>query len=377
MSTPNRFLPALAMLGLVAIAAPSHAQLFPLQNDPNVFRCESVNSREVTCRIPDGRVAQFAEQHSSSPCTLGSTYWITRDYVRVTKGCRASFRLAEVGTIGSAALMAEMRTELAVALANRIRREQGFSATPAIDLQTERQREISSTQVGYDGTARVIRSGGNVWRTVEFTSVYDLRTRDITSLDYWTEGSRNADTSERRQLLRTELDEAMEKKLDSEYRNTRSNPRFELLTDEVRSLGSTTTGFSGTGRLSLDGNTWAPVVFDAVYDWTADRFTSLSYRPADGRGTGGGTTATLMDEDAERSLSKALAAEVRRQKGDGTVQIVINRRFRDAPANGKVTYTGKFGYSYNDGPWITRGYEAVLNPAGYNVRELKIYRLNY
>jgi hypothetical protein len=365
------------MLGLAAMTAPSHAQLFPLQNDPNVFRCESVNSREVTCRIPDGRVAEFVEQHSSSPCTLGRTYWINRDTVRVTDGCRASFRLAEGGTIGSAALTAELRSELAIALATKIRSDQGFSSTPAIDLQTDRQRAISSTQVGYDGSARVIRSGGNHWRTVGFTSVYDLRTRDITSLDYWTEGTRSADTSERRQLLRTELDEAMEKKLDSEYRNTRSNPRFELLTDEVRSLGTTTTGFSGTGRLSLDGNTWAPVVFESVYDWASDRFPSLSYRPADGRGTGGGTTATLMDEDAERSLSKALAAEVRRQKGDGTVQIVINRRFRDVSGTGKVTYTGKFGYSYNDGPWITRGYEAVLNPAGYNVRELKIYRLNY
>lgn len=377
MSTTIRFLPALAMLGLAAIAAPSHAQLFPVQTDPNVFRCESVNSREVTCRIPDGRVAQFVEQHSNSPCTLNRSYWIYRDAVKVTEGCRASFRLVESGTIGSAALTAELRSELAKALATRIRNDQGFSSIPTIDLQDDRQRAISSTQVGFDGTARVVRPGGNHWRTVEFTSVYDLRTRDITRLDYWTEGTRTGDTSERRQLLRTELDEAMEKKLDSEYRNTRSNPRFELLTDEVRTLGSTTSGFTGTGRVSLDGNTWSPVVFESVYDWTSDRFTSLSYRPADGRGTGGGFSTSLMDEDAERSLAKALAAEVKRQKGNGTVQIVINRRFRDVSGSGKVTYTGKFGYSYNDGPWITRGYEAVLNPAGYNVRELKIYRLNY
>jgi len=374
MSTKNRFLPALAMLGLVAIAAPSHAQLFPIQTDPNVFRCESVNSREVTCRIPDGRIAEFVEQHSSSPCTLGRTYWINRDAVKVTDGCRASFRLVDSGVVGSAALTAELRSELAATLAARIRSDNRFSSTPTVSVQTDRQRAISSTQVGYDGTARVSRSG-NYWRTIEFTSVYDLRTRALTSIDYWTEGTRTGDSSERRQLLRTELDEAMEKKLDAEYRNTRANPRFELLTDQERALNSTTTAFSGTGRLSLDGTNWSNVVFESVYDWTADRFTSLSYRPADG--TGGGPSTDVMDEDAERSLSRALAAEVRRQKGNGTVQIVINRRFRDVAGTGKVTYTGKFGYSYNDGPWITRGYEAVLNPAGYNVRELKIYRLSY
>jgi hypothetical protein len=372
MSTTNRFLPALAMLGLAAMAAPSHAQLFPLQNDPNVFRCESINSRSVTCNIPEGRSAEFVEQHSSSPCRLGSTYWINRDTVRVTSGCRASFRLVEEGPIGSAALAAEIRTELAAALASKIRSDNRFSSTPSISLQTDRQRAISSTQVGFDGTARVSRSG-NFWRTVEFTSVYDLRTRAISSLDYWTEGTRSADTNERTRLLRGELDEAMEKKLDAEYRNTRANPRFELLTDEQSTLTSTTTGYNGTGRVTLDGTTWSKVVFESVYDWTSDRFTSLSYRSADGSGSG--NDADEMDEDAEASLSRALAAEVRRQKGNGDVQVVVNRRFRSVSATGKVTYTGKFGYSYNDGTWVTRGYEAVLNPAGYNVRALKIYRL--
>jgi hypothetical protein len=370
MTTSNRLIPALAMFGLAAMAAPSHAQLFPTQTDPNVFRCESVNSREVTCRIPDGRVAVFEEQHSQSACTRGSTYWINRDSVVVTRGCRASFRLTDANVIDSPELTSELRTELAAALARRIRNDNNFSSTPTVSIVTDDQRAISSSQVGYEGTARVTRSG-SVWRTVEFTSVYDLRTRELTNLDYSTAGSGTGDASERRELLRDYLDDAIEAKLDAEYPNARNNPRFELLTDQVTRIPPSQSSFSGTGRISLDGRTWIPVTFESVYDWRNDRFTSLTYQQDDGRGGSG----TVMDDDAERALETALAAEIRRQLGGGNVQVVVNRRFATRGTGGRVTYTGKFGYSLNDGPWVTRGYEAILNPAGYNVRELRVFRL--
>jgi hypothetical protein len=366
MTTMTKYLPMLAMLGLAAFAAPAHAQIFG-PADPNVFRCESVESREVSCRIPDDRQARFEEQHSSSPCTAGSTYWIYTDRVVVTKGCRASFRMYDA----DAYELADVRKELSTELARKIRSDNNFSSTPSITIVSERQRELGSSRIAYEGTARVSRSGG-VWKTVEFTSEYDLRTRDITALDYWTEGTRGGDTSERRSLLRDRLDDAMEDKLDAEFRNIRgANPRFELLTDEERTLSSTTSDYRGTGRISIDGKDWTRVVFESVYDWRNNRFTRLDYRRDAGQDPGEG-----MPDAAERSLEAALAAEVRRQLGGNTsVQAVVNRRFTTTSSSGKVTYRGKFGYSANDGEWVTRGYEAVLNPAGYNVRELRIFRV--
>jgi hypothetical protein len=368
MTTKTRFLPALAMLGLATIVAPVHAQIFAA-NDPDVVRCESVNSREVTCRLPTGRLATFEEQHSSSPCTLNRSYWIHTDRVVVTRGCRASFRLHDEG--GDYALSG-VRQALADELAQKIRSDNHFGTTPSITIVSEKQHSLTSTRIAYEGTARATVSGAP-WKTVEFTSEYDLRTRDLSNLDYWTEGTRSGDTSERRALLRDRLDAAMEDKLDAEFRNTRgANPRFEMLTDEERTLSSTSSDYRGTGRVSIDGNSWGNVTFESVYDWRNDRFTSLNYRKDDGRGDN-----DRMDNDAERNLEAALAAEIRRQLGSGTVQVAINRRYASRSSSGKVTYTGRFGYSYNDGDWVTRSYEAVLNPAGYNVREVRISRRNY
>jgi hypothetical protein len=357
------------MLGLAAMAAPSHAQIFPVPNDPDVLRCESVNSREVTCRIPDGRIATFEEQHSQAACTRGSTYWINRDTVVVTRGCRASFRLSDGYSTDTPAGRAELRTELAAELARKIRADNNFSSTPTIAIQTDEVRNLSTSQVRYDGTARVSRAG-SLWRTVEFTSVYDVRTRDFVSLDYANAGSDPGDTTERRLLLRTRLDTAIEARLDSDFPNSR-NPRFELLTDEQRVISSDQTAFTGTGRIMVDGSNWEPVTFESVYDWGSDRFASVTYR----RGTDDGTAASEMDEDVEAALERALATTVRTQKGGGVVQAEVNRRFRSVRSGGKVTYTGKFGYSWNDGAWVTRGYEATLNPAGNNVRNVRIYRL--
>lgn len=371
MTTTNRFLPALAMLGLAAMAAPSHAQLFPIQNDPNVLRCESVNSREVTCRIPDGRIAEFVEQHSQAACTRGSTYWINREAVVVTRGCRASFRLSDGYSTDTPNGRAELRTELAAELARKIRADNNFSSSPSIAIQTDEVRNLSSSQIRYDGTAKVSRAG-SYWRTVEFTSVYDVRTRDFVSIDYTNAGGDPGDTSERRLLLRTRLDTAIEALLDRDYPNSR-NPRFELLTDAQRVISTSQTAFSGTGRIMVDGINWQPVTFDSVYDWRTDAFTSVSYNRGDDDDDGVGSDE--MDENTEDALARALADEVRKLKGGGTVQVVVNRRFRSVRNGGKVTYTGKFGYSWNDGIWVTRGFEATLNPAGHNVRNLRIYRL--
>lgn len=365
MTTMARFYPVV-LLGLAAVAAPAHAQLFGTGTaDPNVLRCESINSRDVSCRIPDGKSAVFEEQYSRSACTRGSTYNIYSDRVVVKDGCRAGFRLQDEGAVA----LAEVREELARELARKIRSDNGFSSTPSITIVTDRQREISSNRISYEGTARVIRSG-STWKTVEFSSQYDLRTRDVSSLDYWTEGTRTGDTSERRGLLRDRLDDALEDKLDAEFRNIRgANPRFELLTDEERNLTSNTSDYRGTGRISIDGKEWTRVAFESVYDWRNNRFTSLDYR----RDAGQDPDAAMPDA-AERSLETALAAEVRRQLGSGVVQVAVNRRYATTSSSGKVTYRGKFGYSYNDGEWVTRGYEAVLNPAGYNVREVRIFR---
>jgi hypothetical protein len=322
----------------------------------------------VTCRLPTGKTAEFEEQHSQSACTRGSTYQIYSDRIVVNRGCRASFRLHDSGAVA----LSEVRTALANELARRIRTDNNFSSTPTVSILSERQRELGSGRIEYEGSARISRNGG-VWKTVDFSSTYDLRTRQLSDVDYWIDGAPGGgDTSERRELLRDRLDDAMEDKLEAEYRNSRgANPRFERLTDVERAISSTQSDYEGTGRISIDGRTWTNVSFDSVYDWRNDRFTSLSYQRDDGRGDDQGA----MDEDAERSLETALAAEVRRQLGSGVVQVVVNRRYSQTTRTGRVIYTGKFGYSVNDGEWLTRGYEATVNPAGYNVRDLRIFRI--
>src|SRR5688500_14616850 len=113
MNTANKVVPALLLLGLAVLTAPAAAQIFPFQpSDPNLVRCESVDSREVTCQIPIGKTAVFAEQHSSSSCTAGSSYFINRDTIVVTRGCRASFRLSDASVLGDATLRAQVRSAL-------------------------------------------------------------------------------------------------------------------------------------------------------------------------------------------------------------------------------------------------------------------------
>ena len=366
---------ALLATAAVALSAAAHAQLPFLENDPNVLRCESVNSRDTTCNIPSGKVAQFLRQESQAACTRGTTYRIDRDTITVSRGCRASFQLSDAPPVSGSSLTNALRTEILPALARKIRDEQNLSSTPSVTLQSDRERALSSSTVAYTGTARVARNGA-FWKAVEFESVYDTRARQFTSLGYRAVDADTGDTSARRERLRSRLDAAMEAKLDNEFSNTRNaNPRFELLTGEETFVSTNETRFTGTGRIMvLDGGTWQPVTFDSVYDWRNDAFKSLTYRPGTGNGDNG-TAGDRMDEDVEALLTRALADDVRRQKG-GVVQAVVNRRFREARHGGDVTYTGKFGYSWNDGSWVTRGYEATFNPSGMKVRSVRIYRID-
>jgi len=379
MNTATKAIPALAVLGLAMFATPANAQLFPFQNtDPNVVRCESVESREVRCQVPLGKTAAFVEQHSQSPCTAGSTYFINRDAIVVTRGCRASFRLSDASVLGDATLRAEVRAALATALSTRVRADNGFSSMPSIVIDSERERPLANGQVGYDGVARVLRSN-SLWRTVAFNSVYDLRTRAIVGLDYGTPtadpgtGSGTTETGLRRTQLRTRVDTALETMLYSEYRNSRTNPHFELLTDIARVVSTNETAYSGTGRINVDGSNWLPVTFEGTYDWRAEAFRNLTYKLST---PGGGTADSTapMDEYVEATLERALAEEVRRQKGGGNVQVVVNRRHGVNRTSGAVRYTGKFGYSWNDGDWLTRGFEAEVNPSGQQVRSVRIWR---
>lgn len=365
---------SLAATIALVLSATAQAQLPFLNNDPNVLRCESVNSREVSCDIPAGKVAEFLRQESQAACTCGQTYSIGTDTITVTRGCRASFRLSDAPALSGSALTTALRTEMLTDLARKIRDDQDFNSTPTLTLQSDREKAISSTQVAYTGTARVVRNG-TFWKTVEFESVYDTRTRDFTSLGYRLADYDAGDARQRRELLRQRLDAAMEAKLDAANRDRNFNPRFELLTGEERFVSTNETAFDGTGRIQIDGNGWRPVTFESTYDWRAGAFRTLTYRetPA-GTGTVGDDDER-MDEDVEAALTRALAEEVRRQKG-GSVQAIVNRRFRSTRSGGDVVYTGKFGYSWNDGSWVTRGYEAVFNPSGMRVRSVRIHRVD-
>ena len=373
----NRRVSLTALAAAIALSSAAQAQLPFLNNDPNLVRCESVDSREVTCNIPVGKMAEFVRQESQAPCTRSQTYAISARAITVTRGCRATFRLSDTPALSGSTLTNALRADLIESLARKLADDQDFRTLPTVTLVADREREISASQVGYTGTARVTRSG-RFWKSVEFESVYDTRARQFTSLGYRLADNDPGDVTEHQQMLRERLDTAMEAKLDAENRDRNFNPRFELLTSDERFVSTNETAITGTGRVQIDGSGWRPVTFEGTWDGRAGRFRSLDYRRTDNnsdRGSHADRSGDRMDEDVEAALMRALAEEVRRQKG-GSVQAVINRRFRSTREGGDVEYTGKFGYSWNDGKWVTRGYEAVFNPSGERVRSVRIYRVD-
>jgi hypothetical protein len=370
----------LLILGLAALPGVAAAQLFPFQNDPNLMRCESVEGREVTCNIPDGRTATFERQESQASCVRGRTYEITATRITVTNGCRATFRLADLPPLSGSALDAQLRAQLSTELAARLRSDLQLSSTPSLAIVSDDRRVTSGDQVAYTGTVRASRSG-KYWRTYGFDALYDVSERDFLSLTYRevTSTALPGPGSERTQVLRTALDNAMEAKLDADYPSA-SNPRFEILSDFERFISSTEVGYSGKGRINVDG-TWRHVDFDSTYDTELGGLRNLAYHLSDagaGNGSNGGgwNDDDSMDEDVADALSRALAAEVRRQKGEGHVQVAVNDRYeRSTLSSGRFRYRGKFGYSFEDGSWVTRGYEATSNASGSTVTDLRIYKL--
>jgi hypothetical protein len=272
----NSLFRAVPLVVICALAASGPVPAQSYSGNSRLVRCESVNSREVRCRIPDGQTAELYKQESRADCTRGRTYFIEADFIIVTEGCRATFRLVDSPYGGgSDALRSELRSRLAIELGRMIRNDHRLGSTPSIVVLTDNDRSERNGQVAYEGTARVERNG-SYWNTIEFDASYDLRSRAFTRIDY--------------------------------------------------------------------------DIADA----------------------GGGDDR--MDADVEAALERALADEVRRQKG-GTEQAAVNHRHRSTRSGGTVTYTGKFGYTWNDGDWVTRGYEATLNPSGQQVRTVRIWKL--
>jgi hypothetical protein len=267
MTRPLRSFSVLLVLALAAGGASAQ------YSSGRQVRCESVNSREVACAIPDGKVAEFVEQNSRADCIRGRTYFIERDRIVVNQGCRATFRLTDAPY---GAGNEELRSRLAVELGRIIRSDHRLSSTPSVVILTDDDHAEGNSQLAYEGTARIERNG-SYWNTVEFDASYDLRSRAFTRIDY------------------------------------------------------------------------------------------------DIAGDGG--TNERMDADAEAAIMRALADEVRRQKGGGDVQVAVNHRHRSTRSGGDVTYTGKFGYTWNDGEWVTRGFEAVVNPSGQRVRSVRLWKL--
>jgi hypothetical protein len=363
----------MASLALALAPGLAMAQLFPFQNDPDLMRCESVNNRQVVCDIPEDRTATFERQESQASCVRGRTYEIYADRITVTNGCRATFRLSDLPLTGNA-LTTRLRTQLATDLAARLRSDFGLSSTPTLTIVNDTQRVTTGDRIDYSGTVRANRSG-QYWRTYTFDSLYDVSDRAFRELTYREGIALPAPGAERTQMLRAALDEAIEAKLDAQYPNA-TNPRFEILTDDERFISSNEIGFSGTGRINVDG-TWRPVEFDATYDARAGGLQDVTYQLAGtAPGNGGWNDDDSMDEDLADALARALATEVRRQKGQGHVQVAINDRYeRTSQGSNRYRYRGKFGYSFNDGLWVTRGYDATANAAGDSVSNVRIVKL--
>lgn len=360
--------------------------------DPSVLACASVNGQTVRCPIPANSTVVFFRQTSSAACVKGSSYVIGRDTVSVSNGCRAEFKLAELTQLSGAALTSALRSQIIPELAAQLRADYRLAAAPIVGLVNDDERFISSTDVGYSGQARV-NLDGNTTKIIAFDSVYGTRSHEFSNLTYRvvkdappppSPGSSDAVFS---QHLRSKLAAAMQDKLANETGARNSSARFELINDQQRAISSNEINYSGKGRVMLDGNRWQPIEFDSTYDLRNDSIHNLTYRMV-GNGTGdapggNGTSGSAdwkpgvsMDENNQDALATAIATEVRNLKGGGNVQVVINLHYQEADvAGGRARYRGKFGYSYNDTNWVTRGFEASMSLTQNKVNDLRVFKL--
>jgi hypothetical protein len=58
-----------------------------------VLRCESRNGRTTYCRVDTRAGVRLINQTSQSACIRGRTWGVNRDYVWVSRGCRARFEV--------------------------------------------------------------------------------------------------------------------------------------------------------------------------------------------------------------------------------------------------------------------------------------------
>jgi hypothetical protein len=334
--------------------------------------------------LPADNTAEFVRQTSNAACVNGTSYFIRSDHITVTNGCRAEFRLVEQRALTGPDLTDALRHGIVGELATRLRADFRLNFTPIVDIRSDSQRFLSSTDVGFSGEARV-NMNNNTAKIISFDSVFGTRSRDFSNVTYRVlkdsvpldVGPGDTTFSPR---LRAKLAIAMREKLRAEVPGARnSEPKFEIVSDNQRTISSHEVGFSGKGQIMTDGRNWRPIEFDSIYDSRADIIRSLSYHLTDsGTGsTGGGwRPGVSMDENNLRTLAAALAENVRQQKGGGHVQVVINSRYEEAPVGtGTVNYRGKFGYSYNDEFWVTRGFEVTLSLTQNKVQDVRVYRV--
>jgi hypothetical protein len=352
--------------------------------DPSILTCASINGQAVRCPLPANDTAEFIRQTSKAACVTGTSYFIRTDHITVTNGCRAEFRLVEQRALTGPDLTDALRHGIVNELATRLRADFRLNFTPIVDIRSDSQRFLTGTDVGFSGEARV-NMNNNAAKLISFDSVFGTRSRDFSNVTYRVlkdsfpidVGPGDTTFSPR---LRAKLALAMRAKLQADVPGGRnSEPNFEITSDNQRTISSHEVGFSGKGRIMTDGRNWRPIEFDSIYDSRTDILRGLSYRLIDsgtGSTTGSWRPGTSMDENNLRTLAAALAEDIRTQKGGGHVQVVINSRYEEAPVGtGTVNYRGKFGYSYNDEFWVTRGFEVSMSLTQNKVLDLRVYRV--
>jgi hypothetical protein len=252
-----RVIPSLAAV-LFAMAGTASAQGYA---QGRLVRCESVNSREVACRLPEGQSAEFVSQESRADCTRGRTYFIEADRIVVTQGCRATFRLMDAYASGGDALRSEMRTRLSVDLGRMIRDDHRLGSTPTVTILNDSDRGGGSYgQVAYEGSARVERNG-SYWNTVQFDATYDPRTHAFSRIDYdiaagGGQVSEHMDSQVRANIERALADE-VRRQLGSGIVQTVVNWRYR----SNRSGGTET--YTGKFAYSQNDGVWQTRAFEA------------------------------------------------------------------------------------------------------------------
>jgi hypothetical protein len=185
---------------------------------------------------------------------------------------------------GDAAVFTELlRTRLRTAMLARLAME-AHSHTPRFRISTDRQRSISSSETRYSGQGEIMLDGSN-WRSIEFDSVYDVRSDRIRDLTYRpADGNSNNGNDSGNSGWRdgVSLDEnnlvALAAALAAEVRSQKGGGKVQIVINwryQEAAAGTGTYHYRGKFGYSFNDASWVTRYFNADMSLTQNKVQNL------------------------------------------------------------------------------------------------------